>query len=54
VKAKVKKIRAVNDSDKSKAKAAIAGGTFTAELDWGSGSPALTSSDLAAIITKAL
>ena len=55
VKAKIKKIRAVCVPDKSKAKASVTGGTFTAELDWGGGwSPSLTPDDMATIITKSL
>jgi len=54
VRAKVRKIRAVNIADKDKDNGTISGGVFTVELDWGSGSPALYGSDLAAMITKGL
>ena len=54
VRAKVKKIRAVNIADKNKDNGTISGGVFTVENDWGSGSPTLYGSDLAAMITKGL
>jgi len=54
VKAKVKKIRAVNVWSADKIKATVAGGTFTAELTWGEMGPGMNEHDLAAAITKGL
>jgi hypothetical protein len=54
VKAKIKKIRAVNVADKTKDSATISGGTFTVQLDWTNGSPSLYGSDISALITKGL
>lgn len=55
VRAKVKKIRAVNIKDASKVKAGISGGVFTAELAWSTGgAPGMNESELGAAITKGL
>lgn len=54
VKAKVKKIRAVNVWSKEKIKASVAAGTFTAELTWFESAPGMNEHDLAGAITKGL
>jgi hypothetical protein len=54
VKAKIRTIRAINVGGKEKVRATVSGGAFVVELDWSSGTPALTADDLAVIITKAI